>query len=150
MSRRAQPNDDQPDEWIWGNTRGGGGAPLKTLNGQPIANLRAVVRGGVEVDVESPSKRRNKGFDNTSSRSYERDDDRSYDRDRDSDRRNKRNDRDRDDDRRRGSYDREDDDRGSAPVTIKGLESHYNDKTPPAKGFRNIHVDDSEREERIR
>ena len=41
--------------WIWGNSRGGGGAPLKDSTGKPLANLKLVLAGDVEPD-HSPSK----------------------------------------------------------------------------------------------
>lgn len=46
------------DTWIWGNTRGGGGAPLRNAHGEPITNLKAVMNGTVEVDYNSPGNRR--------------------------------------------------------------------------------------------
>ena len=42
------------DGWIWGNNRGGGGAPLKDTKGNDVANLRKVLTGTIEVD-HSPS-----------------------------------------------------------------------------------------------
>lgn len=135
MSRKhnSQREEDTPDEWIWGNTRGGGGAPLKTLKGEPVANLRSVVRGGVEIDVDSPSKKKAQGRND---RSYDREDrdDRSYGRD---------------GDRRHRSRDRDHSRSPSPGGRVPGLENHYKD-TPPAKGFRNIQVDDAERIERVR
>jgi hypothetical protein len=132
MSRRhhSHQEDDTPEEWIWGNTRGGGGAPLKTLKGEQVANLRSVVRGGVEIDVESPSKHKAQRRSDREDR-----DDRSYGRD--SDRRRRSNDRDRS--------------RTPSPTgQVRGLENHYKDTPPQAKGFRNIQVDDTERMERVR
>lgn len=47
-------SDLPTDNWIWGNSRGGGGAPLKDNNGNDVANLKKVFTGVVEVD-HSPS-----------------------------------------------------------------------------------------------
>lgn len=58
---RLPTTPPQPDDgWIWGNSRGGGGAPLRDPKGHTVANLRAVVRGEVEVDYSpsnSPTRR---------------------------------------------------------------------------------------------
>lgn len=43
------------DGWIWGNSRGGGGAPLKDREGKSLTNLKLVLAGDVEAD-HSPSK----------------------------------------------------------------------------------------------
>ena len=58
--RRNKVNDNDgggggEDTWIWGNTRGGGGAPLKNINGETITNLKKVMNGTIEVDYNSPS-----------------------------------------------------------------------------------------------
>ena len=47
-------SDLPTDNWIWGNTRGGGGAPLKDVQGNDVANLKKVLAGTIEVD-HSPS-----------------------------------------------------------------------------------------------
>lgn len=47
-------SDLPTDNWIWGNSRGGGGAPLKDNNGNDVANLKKVLTGVIEVD-HSPS-----------------------------------------------------------------------------------------------
>ena len=47
-------SDLPSDGWIWGNSRGGGGAPLKDMHGNDVANLKKVLNGVVEVD-HSPS-----------------------------------------------------------------------------------------------
>lgn len=50
------------DGWMWGNHRGGGGAPLKSSDGETITNLRKVFHGDVRVDYSpsnSPSKQSN-------------------------------------------------------------------------------------------
>jgi hypothetical protein len=53
---RPKPIETEPtDNWIWGNNRGGGGAPLKDAAGTPLANLRDVVRGNVQPD-HSPNR----------------------------------------------------------------------------------------------
>ncbi len=47
------------DGWIWGSSRGGGGAPLKDRSGKAITNLKLVIQGDVEPD-HSPSHSPNK------------------------------------------------------------------------------------------
>lgn len=47
-------SDLPTDNWIWGNSRGGGGAPLKDTQGNDVANLKKVLTGVIEVD-HSPS-----------------------------------------------------------------------------------------------
>jgi hypothetical protein len=70
-SSRNYPREEEPqEEWIWGNHRGGGGAPLKTVDGSNATNLRAVLRGSQQIDV-SPKKY----AQNTS---YSEDDDENY------------------------------------------------------------------------
>ena len=56
MSRRRRVEEDPPevDTWIWGNNRGGGGAPLKDIHGNTVTNLKKVLEGTVKVDY-SPS-----------------------------------------------------------------------------------------------
>lgn len=62
MPRRGvQPVESSGAEepWIWGNHRGGGGAPVKDMSGNQVSNLRQVFRGGIEVDaspIPSPHK----------------------------------------------------------------------------------------------
>ena len=46
------------DGWIWGSSRGGGGAPLKDSQGKQLTNLKLVLAGDVEPD-HSPSKMKN-------------------------------------------------------------------------------------------
>ena len=58
QQQSAAVDEGQQDQWIWGNTRGGGGAPLKDVSGAVVTNLRQVVRGSVEVDHSSPSDRK--------------------------------------------------------------------------------------------
>ena len=36
------------DGWIWGNNRGGGGAPLKDREGKSLTNLKLVLAGDVK------------------------------------------------------------------------------------------------------
>eukprot|EP01032_Pedospumella_encystans_P009146 gene9146-10795_t len=62
-------SDLPTDNWIWGNTRGGGGAPLKDVQGNDVANLKKVLTGTIEVD-HSPSpngkaRRNNQAFRDT-------------------------------------------------------------------------------------
>lgn len=48
MARRPRPSNsgERQDEWIWGNDRGGGGAPLKDARGNTITNLKVAVAQG--------------------------------------------------------------------------------------------------------
>ena len=59
MRRGVEPIRDVASEadagWIWGNSRGGGGAPLKDSQGNALTNLKLVLAGDVEAD-HSPSK----------------------------------------------------------------------------------------------
>lgn len=87
------------DNWIWGNTRGGGGAPLRDQDGNDVANLKKVLTGAVAVD-HSPSPK-GKGRDHSNFRG-------DYD-DRDSNRGNRRDSNGRG--RNSGPYDDNDDDR---------------------------------------
>lgn len=60
MPRRVVETPPAESDWIWGSGRGGGGAPLRDPSGHTVANLRAVVRGDVEVDnspADSPKRR---------------------------------------------------------------------------------------------
>ena len=50
------------DGWIWGNSRGGGGAPLKDREGKSLTNLKLVLAGDVEAD-HSPSRAQGKVID---------------------------------------------------------------------------------------
>jgi hypothetical protein len=47
MPRKSNPdaedNHAQQEDWIWGNNRGGGGAPLKDPHGNMTSNLKAMV-----------------------------------------------------------------------------------------------------------
>jgi hypothetical protein len=61
------------DDWVWGNHRGGGGAPLRSIDGGNVSNLRAVLRGSQQIDSSPSPTRKNK---NNSSENY-RDDGRS-------------------------------------------------------------------------
>ncbi len=64
MRRGVEPIRDVASEadagWIWGNSRGGGGAPLKDSQGNALTNLKLVLAGDVEAD-HSPSKSPSKG-----------------------------------------------------------------------------------------
>jgi hypothetical protein len=152
---RPKPVEVVSDEpWIWGNTRGGGGAPLKLADGTPVANLRDVMKGNVQPDhspTRSPTKL-------SLARNFEDDDDSNnidYDDRRDNERRafhrgaNRRSNRNRgyvDDD---GDNDNGIDDRRGvrSPPVVRGLEDHYNrqprrrhqdadaDYAPPPKVF---------------
>eukprot|EP00599_Poterioochromonas_sp_BG-1_P012691 CAMPEP_0173155752 /NCGR_PEP_ID=MMETSP1105-20130129/14307_1 /TAXON_ID=2985 /ORGANISM="Ochromonas sp., Strain BG-1" /LENGTH=690 /DNA_ID=CAMNT_0014072267 /DNA_START=11 /DNA_END=2083 /DNA_ORIENTATION=+ len=57
---KLQNVEDTPEEWIWGNHRGGGGAPLKDVYGNSVANLKPVLKGEAEMDYlsASPSKQK--------------------------------------------------------------------------------------------
>jgi len=68
-------SDLPTDNWIWGNTRGGGGAPLKDVQGNDVANLKKVLAGTIEVD-HSPSPN-SKGRRNNRNSEFD-DDDNNY------------------------------------------------------------------------
>lgn len=54
-------SDLPTDNWIWGNSRGGGGAPLRDLQGNDVANLKKVFNGAVSVDHSPSPKGKFKG-----------------------------------------------------------------------------------------
>lgn len=63
MSRRNKNLDlEENDDWFWGNHRGGGGAPLKDVKGNQVANLKKVLKGDVEIDHSPTNKSPNKSF----------------------------------------------------------------------------------------
>lgn len=47
---KIQPQK-QDEEWIWGNHRGGGGDPVRGLNGAPISKLGLVLNGNTQIDL---------------------------------------------------------------------------------------------------
>lgn len=51
--KRGNKNEIKVEEeqWIWGNTRGGGGAPLKNMNGELITNLKTVINGKKFLEI---------------------------------------------------------------------------------------------------
>lgn len=56
-SRNDDNRGDEQDTWIWGNNRGGGGAPVKDQYGSPIADIRRVLVGEVRTDYSpTPAK----------------------------------------------------------------------------------------------
>lgn len=61
---QAEKKEEQAaadDDWYWGRYRtGGGGAPLKDVNGNTVTNLRQVHRGTVEIDYSPGSPKKNK------------------------------------------------------------------------------------------
>jgi hypothetical protein len=160
MSRALRPKPvevvEQEDNWIWGNNRGGGGAPLKDVGGTPVANLRSVMKGNAQVDyspTRSPVKKNNDGGSRRrSAHSPDEEDEsrdrrprrRNHSRDRDSSPDNYR-DRDRDRDRDRGG--------GSPPDLVRGLENHYEQAQSgvrPPRGIRDMHGDGPEKEQKAR
>lgn len=61
MSRRqrqVEVDTGPQDDWIWGNQRGGGGAPIKDTAGNQINNLKKVVKGDVVVDTSPKAQGR--------------------------------------------------------------------------------------------
>lgn len=64
MAGRRKSNLDEGGDdggtWIWGNNRGGGGAPLKDTSGNTISNLKKVLNGTADVNYSSPSKEQTK------------------------------------------------------------------------------------------
>lgn len=107
------------DEWIWGRYRGGGGgAPLRDVDGNLVSNLRLVHHGAVQVD-NSPSPS-SKGNNNPHRKPRGFDYDDKYSR------------RDRDD----HDYDR----------PVRGLEGHYENRAPQRNinmNNRNNHNDNN-------
>lgn len=95
------------EDWIWGKYRGGGGgAPLRDVDGNLVSNLRLVHHGAVQVDNSpSPSSKGNSN-PNRRSRGFNHDD---------NDYNDRRDRRDRDYD-----YDR----------PVRGLEGHYENRAP--------------------
>jgi len=78
--QRAQEAESHPDDgWIWGSSRGGGGAPLKTKDGSVVTNLKLVINGDVEPD-HSPTGSPNRSFGSGSKNTGRRydDDDRDH------------------------------------------------------------------------
>ena len=75
---RPKPAEEAADDgWIWGSSRGGGGAPLKSKDGNTITNLKLVIGGAVEPD-HSPTgspNRSSHGSDQKTSRRVGYDDD---------------------------------------------------------------------------
>ena len=147
MSTRAirpKPVDiSTEEEWIWGNNRGGGGAPLKDIGGTPVPNLRNVLKGNAEVDY-SPSKSpiRHQGKHHSRDLSPEEDD-----------RRDIRHRRDHGHHRSGRSRDRSSPERSrvNSPDQIRGLEDHYSaGKHGNSRGIKNMHGDNPEKEQRIR
>ena len=64
--RREEPQDEE-DGWIWGNNRGGGGAPLRDPSGNAVTNLKKVINGEVEVDYSpgmSPKHMKSPDYNN--------------------------------------------------------------------------------------
>ena len=62
--RRVRPkpaalDDVSGDTWMWGNTRGGGGAPLRDTSGNTVTNLKLALSGVTDVD-HSPTNIRAK------------------------------------------------------------------------------------------
>jgi hypothetical protein len=76
MSRNVAEEADQG--WIWGSSRGGGGAPLKNKDGTPLTNLKLVINGAVEADHSTPDRSFGSGS-KTSRRGYNDDDNYDYD-----------------------------------------------------------------------
>lgn len=114
MSRRHPPvSEPAEDGWIWGSTRGGGGAPLRDTQGNTVTNLKKVIQGDVHVD-HSPGFSP-KAHGGSSHRHYN---DRGYN--------------DRDSYNNSGRYHRDEEHHGNVSP-IKGLENHapYQNRDPP-------------------
>lgn len=60
--RNRQRPEPEGENWIWGNHRGGGGAPLKDAYGNSVANLKNVLKGETQID-HSPSKQSLRDYD---------------------------------------------------------------------------------------
>ena len=117
------------DQWIWGNNRGGGGAPLRNEDGHQLANLRDVMKGNVQPD-HSPTRNQIspvRGGGGRGKGEGSRYDDDYYD------------------DRRRSQ----------SPPTVRGLEGHYSDRRNNNSGatqkkLSEINITDREKEQKIR
>ena len=82
MQKARVVSEEVDDGWIWGSSRGGGGAPLKSKDGTPVTNLKLVINGDVDVahaPTGSPSRRSNHGSGSKTSRRGGYDDDYDYD-----------------------------------------------------------------------
>lgn len=125
----------QEEAWIWGNNRGGGGAPLKDVGGTPVANLRSVIKGNARVDY-SPTKSPIKPNGRARAHSPDYEDD-------DYDRRPRRRDHGRDRSPDRGL--------ARSPDLVRGLENHYDQggRNNP-RGIKDMHGADPEKEARAR
>lgn len=128
--RRVQAEQEAGgEEWIWGNHRGGGGAPLKDVDGSQVSNLRNVLKGSVQIDHSPHSKHKLRGS------GYGDEDDYNYD-------------------DNRGDRDAVRRDSGRYHSPIRGLESHYTGRDQPSPGkpknLREINVTDTERQEKAR
>jgi hypothetical protein len=161
-SRASKPKpievSEPTDEWIWGNNRGGGGAPLKDVGGTPVANLRSVMKGNAQVDY-SPTRSPIKNTP-TRRRAAHSPDVEEEDRDRRPRRRNHSQDRDRDrsPDRDRDNRDNRDR-RGHSPPPdlVRGLEGHYGGGEQggqgghrPPNGIRDMHGNDPAKEQKAK
>lgn len=72
--------DNGGGDWIWGNNRGGCGAPLKDVNGDTITNLKQVVKERNSPQKnQSPEMRRLSKREQFRARMEEQDDDDYYD-----------------------------------------------------------------------
>jgi hypothetical protein len=71
-------SDLPTDGWIWGNSRGGGGAPLRDHEGNDVANLKKVLTGAVAVDHSPSPKGKFKGQSGFRSGYDDRDGDSGY------------------------------------------------------------------------
>lgn len=128
----------EDDTWIWGNNRGGGGAPLKDIGGTPVANLRSVMKGSAQVDYSpsrSPIKTKSKH------RAMSEEDDR-YDI-RESRKR-------REIDRGRDRDLSPDHGRARSPELVRGLENHYDAPIRHGRAIKDMHGTGPEKEARMR
>lgn len=53
----------QEEGWVWGNHRGGGGAPLKDANGNTLTNLKGALQQG-QVGSDRGGRGNNRNYNN--------------------------------------------------------------------------------------
>ena len=119
---------------------------MKDIGGTPVANLRSVIKGNAQVDY-SPTRSPIKA--NTKHRAVSPEDD-GYDRR--PHRRDRDDSRERDRDRGRGREPHRSPDRArvQSPDLVRGLESHYEGGRNNARGIKDMHGVDPEKEARMR
>ena len=54
--------DNNGDDWIWGNSRGGCGAPLKDSSGNVVTNLRLAIKGSQSSNISQNTNNSNDNY----------------------------------------------------------------------------------------